>query len=160
VRGGIDRSTGPENCTPGPFFFCGWHWTAAGSFGCPPAAIIGRAKFLKRDYWFLLKIHWVSISLEFGCALEVLEQSAADILLVDLKLPVTSGLELLKRVSELYPQLSVIVLTQYGTIDSAIEATRIGARRNAAGPGPTDCRGRGGLCGIRRSPFSRGRRLR
>src|SRR5256885_637411 len=61
-------------------------------------------------------------------ALEVLEQSAVDILLVDLKLPGMSGLELLKRVSELYPQLSVLVLTQYGTIDSAIEATRIGAR--------------------------------
>jgi two-component system response regulator HydG len=61
-------------------------------------------------------------------ALEILEQSAVDILLVDLKLPGMSGLELLKRVSELYPQLSVIVLTQYGTIDSAIEATRIGAR--------------------------------
>ena len=61
-------------------------------------------------------------------ALEVLEQSAVDILLVDLKLPGMSGLELLKRASELYPQLSVIVLTQYGTIDSAIEATRNGAR--------------------------------
>jgi len=61
-------------------------------------------------------------------ALEVLEQNAVDILLVDLKLPGISGLELLKRVSELYPHVSVIVLTQYGTIDSAIEATRIGAR--------------------------------
>ena len=61
-------------------------------------------------------------------ALEVLEQDPVDILLVDLKLPGMSGLELLKRTSELYPQLSVLVLTQYGTIDSAIEATRIGAR--------------------------------
>jgi two-component system response regulator HydG len=61
-------------------------------------------------------------------ALEVLEQSAVDILLIDLKLPGMSGLELLKRVSELYPQVSILVLTQYGTIDSAIEATRIGAR--------------------------------
>jgi DNA-binding NtrC family response regulator len=61
-------------------------------------------------------------------ALEVLEQSAVDILLVDLKLPGMSGLELLKRVTEVYPQVSVLVLTQYGTIDSAIEATRIGAR--------------------------------
>jgi two-component system NtrC family response regulator len=57
-------------------------------------------------------------------ALEVLEQSAVDILLVDLKLPRMSGLDLLKRVSELYPQISALVLTQYGTIDSAIEATR------------------------------------
>lgn len=39
-----------------------------------------------------------------------------DILLVDLKLPGMSGLDLLKRVTELYPQISVLVLTQYGTI--------------------------------------------
>jgi DNA-binding NtrC family response regulator len=57
-------------------------------------------------------------------ALEVLELSAVDILLVDLKLPGMSGRDLLKRVTELYPQISVLVLTQYGTIDSAIEAAR------------------------------------
>ena len=61
-------------------------------------------------------------------ALTVLEQRSIDILLTDLKLPGMSGIDLLKRVSELYPQISVIVLTQFGTIDSAIEAGRIGAR--------------------------------
>jgi len=61
-------------------------------------------------------------------ALTVLEQRSVDILLTDLKLPGMSGIDLLKRVSELYPQISVIVLTQFGTIDSAIEAGRIGAR--------------------------------
>ena len=39
------------------------------------------------------------------------------------------GLELLKRIRESYPQTAVIVLTQYGTIESAVEATRIGRRR-------------------------------
>src|SRR6266576_6864920 len=37
-------------------------------------------------------------------ALELLEHSAIDILLADLKLPRMGGLELLRRVSELYPQ--------------------------------------------------------
>jgi DNA-binding NtrC family response regulator len=60
-------------------------------------------------------------------ALEVVELSAVDIVLTDLKLPKTSGLELLKNLREMYPQISVIVLTQYGSIDSAIEATRHGA---------------------------------
>src|SRR5262249_11557169 len=60
-------------------------------------------------------------------ALEVVEQSAIDIVLTDLKLPGTSGLELLKNLREMYPQIAVIVLTQYGTIDSAIEATKTGA---------------------------------
>ncbi|HEY2459963.1 MAG TPA: sigma-54 dependent transcriptional regulator [Candidatus Acidoferrum sp.] len=60
-------------------------------------------------------------------ALEVLEHSAVDILLTDLKLPQTSGLDLLKRVHDTHPLIPVIVLTQYGTIDSAVEAVRLGA---------------------------------
>lgn len=59
-------------------------------------------------------------------ALEVLEQSAIDILLTDLKLPGTSGLELIRRVHDTHPQVVVVVLTQYGTIDSAVEVTRMG----------------------------------
>ncbi len=60
-------------------------------------------------------------------ALEVLENSAVDIVLTDLMLQHTSGLELLKRVRDINPTLPVIVLTQYGTIDSAVAATRLGA---------------------------------
>jgi DNA-binding NtrC family response regulator len=60
-------------------------------------------------------------------AIEILENTAVDIVLTDLMLPHTSGLELLKRVHDTHPNLPVIVLTQYGTIDSAVAATRMGA---------------------------------
>ena len=60
-------------------------------------------------------------------ALDVLENSAVDIVLTDLMLQQTSGLDLLKRVHDTSPMLPVIVLTQYGTIDSAVAATRLGA---------------------------------
>src|ERR1700674_3099380 len=60
-------------------------------------------------------------------ALEVLENSAVDILLTDLMLQRTSGMDLLQRVHDNSPSLPVIVLTQYGTIDSAVAATRLGA---------------------------------
>jgi two-component system response regulator HydG len=60
-------------------------------------------------------------------ALEVLEHTAVDIVQTDLMLQTTSGLDLLKRVHESNPMLPVIVLTQYGTIDSAVAATRLGA---------------------------------
>jgi DNA-binding NtrC family response regulator len=60
-------------------------------------------------------------------ALEVMEFSPVDILLTDLRLPGTNGLELLKRVTVTHPDIAVVMLTQYGTIDSAVEATRIGA---------------------------------
>ncbi len=60
-------------------------------------------------------------------ALESLEQFPVDIVISDLRVPQLGGLELLKRIKESYPQTAVIMLTQYGTIESAVEATRIGA---------------------------------
>jgi len=60
-------------------------------------------------------------------ALDILEQSPVDIVLTDLRVPQLGGLELLKRIREFHPQTSVMVLTQYGTIESAVEATRMGA---------------------------------
>jgi DNA-binding NtrC family response regulator len=60
-------------------------------------------------------------------ATEILEQSSIDVVITDLRVPQLGGLELLKRIRETYPQTAVIVLTQYGTIESAVEATRNGA---------------------------------
>ena len=60
-------------------------------------------------------------------ALEILDQFPVDILITDLRVPQIGGLELLKRVREAYPQTAVMVLTQYGTIENAVEATRMGA---------------------------------
>jgi DNA-binding NtrC family response regulator len=60
-------------------------------------------------------------------ALDILDQSPIEIVIADLKVPQLGGIELLKRVKESYPQAAVMVLTQCGTIESAIEATRMGA---------------------------------
>jgi DNA-binding NtrC family response regulator len=60
-------------------------------------------------------------------ALEIMDQFPVDIVITDLKVPELGGLELLKRVREAYQRTAVIVLTQYGTIESAVEATRMGA---------------------------------
>jgi DNA-binding NtrC family response regulator len=60
-------------------------------------------------------------------ALRRLETHAIDIVVTDMILPPSSGLDLLKQVHEMYPQIAVLVLTQYGTIDSAVAATRMGA---------------------------------
>jgi len=61
-------------------------------------------------------------------ALDLLEQTPVDIAITDLKVPQLGGLELLKRICVTHPQGAVIVLTQYGTIETAVEATRLGAR--------------------------------
>jgi DNA-binding NtrC family response regulator len=60
-------------------------------------------------------------------AMEMMELAPVDILLTDLRLPGIDGLELLKKVSVAHPDTAVVMLTQYGTIDSAVEATRFGA---------------------------------
>jgi len=60
-------------------------------------------------------------------ALEILGQVPVDLVVTDLRVPEMGGLELLRSIRALYPQVAVLVLTQYGTIESAVEATRLGA---------------------------------
>ena len=60
-------------------------------------------------------------------ALEILDQFPVDIVVTDLQVPQLGGLELLKRTRANNPEIAVMVLTQYGTIATAIEATRLGA---------------------------------
>ena len=60
-------------------------------------------------------------------ALEILEHSPIDIVLMDLKLQQSNGVELIKQVQDSHPEAAVVVLTQYGTIESAVEVTRMGA---------------------------------
>ena len=50
-----------------------------------------------------------------------------DIVLLDLKLPDGDGLDLMKHIKELKKDTQVIVMTGYGTIDLAVEATKKGA---------------------------------
>ena len=50
-----------------------------------------------------------------------------DLILVDLMLPKMNGLELLKRVKEISPDTEVVVFTGHQTIDSAINAMKLGA---------------------------------
>ncbi|HXN21355.1 MAG TPA: sigma-54 dependent transcriptional regulator [Candidatus Dormibacteraeota bacterium] len=61
-------------------------------------------------------------------ALELLDQHPVDIVLSDLKVPRVGGLELLKRIRSNFQHIAVMMLTQYGTVESAVEATQLGAR--------------------------------
>jgi signal transduction histidine kinase len=60
-------------------------------------------------------------------ALEVLEKEAVDILLLDLKMPVLGGEEVLEIVRTRYPQLPVIIITGHGTVDTAVQCMKKGA---------------------------------
>ena len=71
--------------------------------------------------------HEVSAAATGKEALDFVSRTAHDVVLLDLRLPDMDGLEVLKRISESSSPAGVIVLTGHGTIDTAIQAMRMGA---------------------------------
>ena len=59
--------------------------------------------------------------------LDLLRREHVDVVLTDLKLPGSSGLELLQSVKRQHAALPVIVMTAYGTVETAVEAMKAGA---------------------------------
>jgi signal transduction histidine kinase len=60
-------------------------------------------------------------------ALEKCQDNFYNIIVTDLNMPVMDGMELLKRLKAKWPYQEVIVITGYATIESAIEAMKLGA---------------------------------
>lgn len=60
-------------------------------------------------------------------ALDALDGAEAELVITDLKMPGIGGMELLRRVKERWPDTEVVVMTAYGSIDTAVEAMRRGA---------------------------------
>jgi len=71
--------------------------------------------------------YFVSAFSNWELGLNALKERAYDLLLVDLMLPKTSGIEVIRRCREIHPAIMSIVMTGYGTIPSAVEAIRAGA---------------------------------
>jgi two-component system response regulator HydG len=71
--------------------------------------------------------HQVAEAADGSIALEQLARGTYDVVLTDLRMPNLDGMQLLKTVQQSSPQTQVIVMTAYGTIESAVEAIRHGA---------------------------------
>lgn len=71
--------------------------------------------------------HEVILSGSYHHALDKMDESLPDLTLLDLRLPGISGLELLEKVKEKDINTLIIVMTGYGSIDSAVEAMKRGA---------------------------------
>jgi two-component system, NtrC family, response regulator AtoC len=61
-------------------------------------------------------------------ALGTLSRQAADLAFVDLRMPDISGIDLLRQIREAVPACEVVLMSGFGTIDSAVEAVKLGAR--------------------------------
>ena len=60
-------------------------------------------------------------------AISLAEEESPDLVLLDLKLPDLNGIEVLKRLREIDKNVTVLIITAYGSIDTAIAAIRSGA---------------------------------
>jgi len=77
----------------------------------------------------------VGIGMGFGCAeaesaeaaIEAIETAPVDLIITDLKLPNVSGTELLRKAKEMLPRVEIAIMTGHGSIESAVDAMRMGA---------------------------------
>jgi two-component system response regulator HydG len=85
---------------------------------------IVRESFL---HWFEKYGHRVEAAASGFEALQKLENVPFDLLFVDIKMPGMNGIELLGKVKEEYPDTTVVIITAYGSIETAVDAMKIGA---------------------------------
>jgi DNA-binding NtrC family response regulator len=62
-----------------------------------------------------------------SAALAMLEKTPYDLLFLDIMMPVMSGIEILEVVKEDYPQTLVVMITAYGSVETAVQAMKRGA---------------------------------
>lgn len=77
---------------------------------------------------FLKKKGYVIEQADSGIAgLEIVTKNAIDLILTDFKMPGKDGLAVLKETKQINPEIDVIVMTAYGSVESATEAMKAGA---------------------------------
>jgi DNA-binding NtrC family response regulator len=76
---------------------------------------------LKEDNYVVLEAESVAD------AVRTLDEQEVDLILLDQRLPDATGLELLERVRRSKPEICVVMMTAYGTVDNAVHAMKLGA---------------------------------
>lgn len=60
-------------------------------------------------------------------ALRLMEQQAVDVVLLDLRMPGMDGMTILKTIKERWPEVEVVIITGYPSLETAKEAIQLGA---------------------------------
>ncbi|MFW6286773.1 MAG: sigma-54-dependent transcriptional regulator, partial [Candidatus Sumerlaeota bacterium] len=71
--------------------------------------------------------HEVTVASDGPAALAELESGTFDLVLTDVRMPEMTGIQLLERIRSRWPQVSVLVMTAYGTVEDAVGAMKKGA---------------------------------
>ena len=71
-------------------------------------------------------------------AVQKVEEEGCDLILLDLKMPRVDGIEALRQIKRLNPALPVLIMTAYASVDTAVEALKIGAYDYLTKPLDTD----------------------
>ncbi len=77
--------------------------------------------------WFQEEGYSVDVAESGKEALEKLVEGEWDIFLLDIKMPGMDGLELQKKIKEIHPNASIIIMTAYASVETAVEAMKQGA---------------------------------
>jgi two-component system response regulator HydG len=86
-----------------------------------PSNLTSIEKIFQRDGMLVLTAH------NAREALDILRVHPVDVVLTDVMMPATSGLELLRAVKQLAPDVELVLMTAYGTVEAAVQAMRDGA---------------------------------
>ena len=79
------------------------------------------------EEWFLEDGFAVETAEDGNAALTKMHSGPYDIIVVDLKMPGMDGITLQKRVREIDPKAALVILTAYASVDTAVEALKLGA---------------------------------
>ncbi len=79
------------------------------------------------EEWFLEDGFMVETAEDGSAALGKMHSGPFDIVLVDLKMPGMDGIALQKRVREIDPRAAIVILTAYASVETAVEALKLGA---------------------------------
>jgi DNA-binding NtrC family response regulator len=71
--------------------------------------------------------HEVIIENEALKALDHFDRQSIDLVLTDLKMPQLDGIQVMERIKSLRPETPVVIMTAFGTIDTAVDAVQRGA---------------------------------
>jgi DNA-binding NtrC family response regulator len=82
---------------------------------------VGISESLKRDGYL------VSTFENGPKALETFKNNPSSIAIIDLKMEPLDGIEILKRMKEIQPAIEVLMISAYGTVETAVKAMQLGA---------------------------------